>query len=1306
MATAAELRLIIEAQNKASAVLRQIQTDLGRMGTSAAAPQRAFGSLFDTIKQGLGIAAGLRIFDTVGSAISGAARSAIDFERTMSGVRAVSGATGEQFKSLTNLALQLGKDTAFSASEAAAGIEELVKGGVSLADIMGGAAAASLNLAAAGGVSLAEASEIAANAMSQFGLTGADMAKVADQVAGAANASSLSVGEFRQSLGQVGAVANAAGQSFEQTATAIAVMGAAGIKGSDAGTSLKTLLLSLTPATDKQTAAMRELGLVTADGANRFFDAQGRVKDLADIAGVLQQATAGLTEQQKLQKLETIFGTDAMRAAVIMAKAGDEGFREMAGAMGKVTAEAVAMQRLDNVAGDIEQLKGSAETAGIILATTLAPGFRTALQAATQFTNRFTQEAQTLIETARNIASAHGLGMIGAALAAVEIRIGEVFGGAAQAAFHNIRQAVENVGGALGDVKDALAPLVATFSEWVTQQLPDATRKLAEVSGQLKGMTAATKENTTATNALQGAIGGLAGAGGLALIVTAGGKALAALGLLNPVVLALAVSAAALGAAWATNFGGIQDIAKESADVAGQALAAFGRGLVKLGAEFAMIGDAAQGAFAAAAAGSQQLIDGFNRTSADAIAALNSLADFMGSLPGIVGGAAVAAGQAIWQGLVSGINAGIASVRNAAVNMATSALAAARAALDSHSPSRAFEELGHDAVEGMAQGLEESRDAIGAASDLAGDVLAAVEDILRDAPRSIGQLAGDLANALGAVVPQALGPAEQAEAEFRQKREDRTRKHAARMRDLEEDLGGKQGTARDAVLERMREAEEQFNADIERLTEERGDRVVDLERQQAERRGRAIRSFVDDFDSLTRETEERARQIGEATGRAVNLAIQEADRGIKEAQRSARDSIRDLENALEASRALQFEREQLTTILSGAALKRQRDLEDAALIERHRQDLAEFDAAHSPQSLANVREKRQRDQEERDLEYQRDQDLEEAKTDAEKDGIRARFEQAVRDLRRRRQIEDAERETRRKEDRKLIEDRLKIEQDALARRRLAEQDEDRFRRQQAEALQAFNDAIEDKGLQESIKRINAERDSRIDAINQGLEEKKAALYESERKEREILNESYRLKVEDLKKTLLGEVGPLLGQATGFLDTFLAAITSRVAETMKAVGTTSGGSAPAGGAPAGATLRPGGKPGETAAEVLNYYRNIGQEPPKEVVIGALNQSVAGGGPAPTTQELQKAGILKPGEKLSNFDGGGVVPGPYGAARLAVVHGGERVLTPEQQRGWGGGAVANVTLQVDGATLARFQAPLVQDEQNRLVRLRVV
>lgn len=339
----------------------------------------------------------------LGGALVASTSSAATFEAKMSAISAVSGATAGEMDALREKALQLGADTSFSASEAAEGINELIKAGVSVGDVLGGGAAAALNLAAAGGLSVAESAEIASNAMNVFSLSGADVGHVADVIAGAANASAIDVHDFGQSLAASGAVAATVGIGFDDLGTAIAVMGQAGIKGSDAGTSLKTMLLNLTPSTKSQIAAATELGIITADGANKFFDAEGKAKSLADISGVLQTATAGLTEQQKLQALQTLFGTDAIRAAAIMAKAGSEGFAEMAQSIGKVTAEAVAAERLNNLKGDVEQLTGSLETAGIKIGTAFLPGLRSIVQGSTDIVN---QAAPVLEQFAKDSASA------------------------------------------------------------------------------------------------------------------------------------------------------------------------------------------------------------------------------------------------------------------------------------------------------------------------------------------------------------------------------------------------------------------------------------------------------------------------------------------------------------------------------------------------------------------------------------------------------------------------------------------------------------------------------------------------------------------------------------------------------------------------------------------------------------------------------------------------------------------------------------------------------------------------------------
>lgn len=332
------------------------------------------------------------------------ANTAIKFEKQISAIGAVSGATREQLELLRKKALQIGQDTSFSATEAAVAMEELAKAGISVTDILSGAADATVALAAAGAVELPMAAELAADAMNAFSLTAKDLPKVADLIAGAANSSSISVGDFGQSLKQVGAVANLAGLNFRDTATAIALMGQQGIKGSDAGTSLKTMLSNLIPVTDKQKALFKDLGLLTAKGSSAFFDMQGNVKSLADISQLLQNATSNMTAEQKQLTLETIFGSDAIRAAAVLTKSGAAGFNEMAAAMEKTTAAEVAAARLDNTAGAIERLKGNAETVAISLGTILLPAITKIANTLSDAASAFNGLSDSTKETIVNVA--------------------------------------------------------------------------------------------------------------------------------------------------------------------------------------------------------------------------------------------------------------------------------------------------------------------------------------------------------------------------------------------------------------------------------------------------------------------------------------------------------------------------------------------------------------------------------------------------------------------------------------------------------------------------------------------------------------------------------------------------------------------------------------------------------------------------------------------------------------------------------------------------------------------------------------
>lgn len=377
--TIGTIRGTIEIDYDGKGIIRA-KDDVDELGRKGIGTQQSL----NQVATGLAVVGGV-----IAAGFAVATASAVNFEKQMSAVKAVSGASTEQMELLTKKALELGATTKFSAAEAAQALEELVKAGLSVEEVLNGAADATVALAAAGEIDLASAATIAANALNQFNLKAQDLTGVVDTIAGAANASAIDVHEFGLSLSQVGAVANLAGQTFDDTATAIALLGNAGIKGSDAGTSLKTMLSNLVPVTGPAIKAFKELGLNVGASGNAFIDAQGNYKSLGEISGILNEATKDLSESQKQVALETIFGSDAIRAAAIIANTGAEGFAALNAEMHKTTAAEVAATRMDNAAGSIEELKGSVETLGIAIGSRFTPVLQDVVDKITVWVNAF-----------------------------------------------------------------------------------------------------------------------------------------------------------------------------------------------------------------------------------------------------------------------------------------------------------------------------------------------------------------------------------------------------------------------------------------------------------------------------------------------------------------------------------------------------------------------------------------------------------------------------------------------------------------------------------------------------------------------------------------------------------------------------------------------------------------------------------------------------------------------------------------------------------------------------------------------------
>lgn len=313
-----------------------------------------------------------------------------DFEKAMSGVGAIVGATDAQIKQLSDTAVKLGMDPNLivSASEAAGVMEELAKNGLTAQQIMGGAAEGAIALANATGTDFATAAQIASTSMALFNIQAGDMSRVVDQVTAVANTSRFTAEDFALAVGMGGAAAKSAGVDFEEFTAVIASLSTVTTSGSDAGTSFKTFLTRLVPATDKAAGAMADLGMITEEGQNRFFDAEGQLRSMAEVAGVLQETLSGLSEEQRISALHTIFGTDASRAAIGLMQTGEQGFQDLMTTMAKTDAAKNAATRMDNLAGATEILGGIVEGFQIKFTQAFGPGLRSAVEAFSGFLSK------------------------------------------------------------------------------------------------------------------------------------------------------------------------------------------------------------------------------------------------------------------------------------------------------------------------------------------------------------------------------------------------------------------------------------------------------------------------------------------------------------------------------------------------------------------------------------------------------------------------------------------------------------------------------------------------------------------------------------------------------------------------------------------------------------------------------------------------------------------------------------------------------------------------------------------------------
>lgn len=292
-----------------------------------------------------------------------------DYEQGLNIFKSVSGATAQQMAMVAAKARELGQDASLpgvSARDAANAMTELSKAGLSVNDTLA-ASKGVMSLAKAGQIDVADAATIAAQALNAFKLKGSDAGKVADVLANGANASATDIRGLSLGLQQSAAVASQFGVSLEDTVTTLGLFANRGMQGSDAGTSLKTMLISLANPSKKAANLMHQLGI-------NAYDASGKFVGMRQLAQNLQNGLKGLSEEQKQQALATIFGTDAFRAAAFLADSAGKSYDDMSKAVGRSGA-AMDLAKAQNSGfnGALDNLKSTLETVGTDIGMKLLP---------------------------------------------------------------------------------------------------------------------------------------------------------------------------------------------------------------------------------------------------------------------------------------------------------------------------------------------------------------------------------------------------------------------------------------------------------------------------------------------------------------------------------------------------------------------------------------------------------------------------------------------------------------------------------------------------------------------------------------------------------------------------------------------------------------------------------------------------------------------------------------------------------------------------------------------------------------------
>jgi TP901 family phage tail tape measure protein len=393
--------------------VRQIEKTLDGVSDTAKQSGGVFGKFGQDVATGIGVGFGVSTVSMVSNAIGlikdGIAtmvETGIEYEATMSKVQSITNATGAEMQQMSELALELGAKTSKSATESAEAMTFMGYAGWNTKEIMAGLPGV-IDLSIASGEDLARVSDIVTDNLTAFGKSAEDASYYADVLSYASSNANVTVDSLGESLKYVAPVATGAGVAMEETVAMVSLLGDAGIKGSQAGTTLRSVILNLTGANEKATAKLKELGVA-------IHDKSGKMRSMTDIIGDLSEKLVDANGNVDTTTANLLVGKTAISGFTALLQAGGDRLGSFTDALetSTGTADRMASTMQNNVKGALEELGGAFESIGLKIYDKIDTPLKDAINGFTNFIEKvgglkeaeptFTVFGQTVSESTYN----------------------------------------------------------------------------------------------------------------------------------------------------------------------------------------------------------------------------------------------------------------------------------------------------------------------------------------------------------------------------------------------------------------------------------------------------------------------------------------------------------------------------------------------------------------------------------------------------------------------------------------------------------------------------------------------------------------------------------------------------------------------------------------------------------------------------------------------------------------------------------------------------------------------------------------